>query len=105
HVLVLAQAGESRLLLVVLGADLHERAIAPDAHDHRLAALGVGAQLARLRHFLARQLLLVLDLLRQVLPELRQQRLPLFLAAGDGMNAWPSMSTYSRFCRVEMIEA
>ena len=84
HLLSRAQAGEPRLLLVVLGADLHERAEASHAHGHRLAADRIAAQLARLRDLFARDVFLdVLDLLDEGLPELRQRRGPRLLAARD----------------------
>ena len=40
HVLAGAQAGELRLLLVVLGADLHERSVAAQAHLTGLPVFG-----------------------------------------------------------------
>src|SRR5256885_2073094 len=82
HLLPRAQAREPRLLLVVLGADLHERAVAAHAHGDGLAGGGVPAELARLRNLLARDGALdLLDLLDEGLPELVERRGPLFLAA------------------------
>ena len=87
HVLALAQAGELGFFLVVLGADLHERAETADTHDHRLAGLRIGAEFARLGDFLARQILLGIDLFGEAIPELLEQRLPLLLAARDRVEA------------------
>src|SRR6266513_737664 len=82
HLLPRAQAREARLLLIVLGADLHERAVAAHAHGDRLAGGGVPAELARLRRLLARDGALdLLDLMDERLPELVERRGPLFLAA------------------------
>src|SRR5690606_12684286 len=53
HFLPGTKARELRLLLVVLRADLHERAVAPHAHTDRTAAGGVRAEHARLRGLLA----------------------------------------------------
>src|SRR5690606_25092359 len=47
HALARAQRGEGRLLLVVGRADLGVRPVAAQAHANRLAALRVGAELAR----------------------------------------------------------
>src|SRR5690606_980479 len=47
HALARAQRGEGRLLLVVGRADLGVRPVAAKTHAHRLAALRVGAELAR----------------------------------------------------------
>ena len=41
HLLTRPEAGEARLVRVVLGADLHERTEPPHAHTHRFAAGGV----------------------------------------------------------------
>ena len=53
HLLTRAQTGKARLLDIVLGADLHERAKAAHAHGDRFAARRIGAELARLRDLLA----------------------------------------------------
>ena len=82
HLLPRTQAREARLLLIVLGADLHERAVAAHAHRDGLAGGGIAAELARLRHLLARDGALdPLDLVDEGLPELGERRGPLFLAA------------------------
>src|SRR5690606_33781437 len=82
HFLPGTKARELRLLLVVLRADLHERAVAPHAHTDRTAAGGVRAEHARLRGLLASdRSLRVADALAERLPELLEQRHPLALAA------------------------
>src|SRR5207248_2805135 len=71
-----------RLLLSVLGAGLYERSVAAHAHGDGLAGGGIAAELARLRHLLARDGALdPLDLVDERLPELVERRGPLFLAA------------------------
>src|SRR6267378_89482 len=82
HLLPRAQTCETRLLLIVLGADLYERAVAAHAHGDGLAGGGVVAEPARLRNLLARDGLLdLLDLANEGLPELVERRGPVFLAA------------------------
>src|SRR5882762_6373997 len=82
HLLPRAQTCETRLLLIVLGADLDERAVAAHAHGDGLAGGGVVAEPARLRNLLARDgLLYLLDLADERLPELLERRGPVFLAA------------------------
>src|SRR4029077_7520504 len=80
------QPREARLLLIVLGADLHERSEAAHAHGDGLAGGGVLAELARLRHLLAGDGPLdLLHLVDEGLPELVERRGPLLLAARDGI--------------------
>src|SRR6267378_923018 len=82
HLLPRAQTCETRLLLIVIGADLYERAVAAHAHGDGLAGGGVVAEPARLRNLLARDGLLdLLDLANEGLPELVERRGPVFLAA------------------------
>ena len=77
---------EARLLLVILGADLHEGPEAAHAHAHRLAALGVSAEIARLSDLLpAHRFFGVIDQLDEGLPELVEQRHPFHLARRDGV--------------------
>src|ERR1700733_11959240 len=86
HLLPGAQAGEARLLRIVLGADLHERAEAAHAHRHGFAGGRVAAELARLRHLFTRDVLLnAVDLADEGFPEFRQRRGPGFLAARHGV--------------------
>src|ERR1700686_5678530 len=81
HLLPRAQTCETRLLLIVLGADLYERAVAAHAHGDGLAGGRVPAELARLRNLLACYGLLdLLHLADEWLPELVERRGPVFLA-------------------------
>ena len=83
HLLPGPQAGEARLLLIVLGADLHERAEASHAHGDRLAARRIACRArapappARARRS-SRSFSTWLD---EGLPELVERRGPLLLAA------------------------
>src|SRR6516164_11476221 len=86
HLLPRAQSRKARLLLVVLGADLHERPEAAHAHGDRLAGGRVLAELARLRDLLAGDRTLdLVDLVDEGLPELLERGGPLLLAARDGI--------------------
>src|SRR5690606_28172804 len=84
HALAGTQGRELRLVLIVLGADLRERAVAAEAYLHRLARLRIGAELARAgRLGTVDGFALVVDLRLERLPELLQQRNPFLLAAAD----------------------
>src|SRR5690606_30016474 len=84
HALAGPQRGEGRLLLVVGGADLRVRPVAPEAHADRLAALGIGAELARTGGLAAVHALgLLRDQRLERGPELLHQRNPVLLAARD----------------------
>ena len=86
HFLTGPQAREARLVLVVLGADLHERAEAAHAHAHRLAAHRIRAKIAGLRDFLAAHRGFgVIDQIDERLPELLEQRHPFLLAVRHGV--------------------
>src|SRR5690606_23290324 len=78
------EAGEARLVRVIARALLDERAVLAHAHGDRLAADRVPADLARLRDFLAGDVLLdVVDRLDEGLPEPGELLVPLLLAVAD----------------------
>src|SRR6185312_6350243 len=82
HLLPGPQAGETRLLDIVLGADLHERTVASHSHRDRLPGRRILAELTRLRDLLARDVLLdPLHLADEGLPELVERLCPVLLAA------------------------
>jgi hypothetical protein len=71
------QGGEARLVLVVLGADLREWPVAPEAHRDRLAGFRIDAEHARAGGFARdRPIRLVVDLGLERHPEARHQRHP-----------------------------
>ena len=83
HLLPGSQPGKARLVLIVLGADLHEGSKTAHANAHRLAAGRIYAEVARLGHFLAADGgFSMVDEVDERLPEFLQQRDPLLLAVG-----------------------
>src|SRR6185312_14066055 len=78
--------GELWFLFVVLRADLHEGTEAAHTHAHRLAGLGVYADVPRHRDLLARHVLLdLLHFLDEGLPEFRERQRPVLFAARHGV--------------------
>src|SRR5690606_7918979 len=69
HALAWLQAFPARLLLVLAGADLHERSIASETRRYRPAGRGIGSEFPDLDRFLARHG-------RFLFPEQALERLP-----------------------------